>query len=91
MRAIAETKRKTLWTVPAASGKLSVQTTAADASPPMPTRKSHSVLRNVVRSCGRACRSATVSPRASSVSHGAAELQNANGLGAPFKTASSPK
>jgi ABC-type transport system involved in cytochrome c biogenesis permease subunit len=48
-------------------------------------RNSHSVLRNVERSVGRACSSAKVMPNAANASHGAAELQNPNGLGVPFK------
>ena len=56
----------------------------AAASPAMPTRNSHSVLRNVARSCGRACSSAMVRPNATSASHGAAELQNENGVRSTF-------
>ena len=84
MSAIEATKREMACTVPAASVKFSAQITDAAASPPMPSRNSHSVLRNVERSVGRACSSAKVMPNAASASHGAAELQNPNGLGVPF-------
>src|SRR5262245_8359721 len=74
--ATAVTMRKIVCTALEARGSSSASSVTAAAWPAMPRKKSHSVLRKVIRSCGRTRSSAPVATRAISASQAWAVKSN---------------